>query len=119
MRVEAKRASSARLALDLQLDPVATAAGLWTWPPHPPPLWRGVPAVNFCAWFAAVLPFAHAAFKATAGEEIDAGRLARSLPRVLLEALVLVITTLAVAEASLGWPSLIRLIAPASSLQIR
>lgn len=109
-------ATGMALALDLQLDPVATAAGFWSWPPSPPPVLRGVPAVNFCAWFAAVLPFAHAAFKARQGEGIAAARLARELPRVLLQALTLVIAALAVVEASLGWPSMLRLAQPAAAL---
>jgi len=109
-------ATGMALALDLQLDPVATAAGFWSWPPTPPPLLRGVPAVNFCAWFAAVLPFAHAAFEARQGGGITAARLARALPRILLQALVLVIAALAVVEAGLGWPSLQRLAQPVADL---
>jgi uncharacterized membrane protein len=109
-------ATGMALALDLQLDPVATAAGFWTWPPLPPPALRGVPAVNYCAWFAAVLPFAFAAYEATRGEAIDAARLARALPRVLLQALALVVVTLAVVEASLGWPSIVRLAEPVLAL---
>jgi uncharacterized membrane protein len=109
-------ATGMALALDLQLDPAATAAGFWVWPPSPPPVVRGVPAVNFCAWFAAVLPFAFAAFEATRSETIDAARLARSLPRILLEALALVVAALVVVEASLGWPSILRLAEPAISL---
>lgn len=49
------------VGIDLQVDPYATALGLWTWHPvyaergvaH----WFGVPLVNFAAWFAAVSAF--------------------------------------------------------------
>lgn len=45
------------LALDLHLDPVATRLGFWRWNPLLRPVFLGVPAVNFVAWFYAVLGF--------------------------------------------------------------
>jgi uncharacterized membrane protein len=99
-------ATAIALLQDLQLDPPATAAGFWVWHPSLPPQVRGVPVVNFTAWFSAVLPFAWAAFAATRDGRLDAGRLARRLPAVLVAALVLVLAVTAAAEAPIGWPSL-------------
>ncbi len=48
----------AALALDLQIDPLATAVGFWTWHPALTPGFLGVPWLNFAAWGAAVFPFA-------------------------------------------------------------
>jgi hypothetical protein len=46
------------LSLDLQLDPVATAAGWWHWDRDLllSQTFLGVPAVNFIAWFSALAP---------------------------------------------------------------
>ena len=99
-------ATGLALALDLQLDPVATAAGFWVWHPELPPAFRGVPAVNFSAWAAAVLPFSWAVFRGPAPSEISPGRLLRDLPWVLGAALLLVLLLTAATEVRLGWPSL-------------
>ena len=97
-------ATGLALLLDLQLDPVATASGFWVWHPSLPPAVRGVPWINFCAWVAAVLPFAWAAFEAeTRG---GAGWLLRRLPLVLMAAGILVLALSGTAEWRVGWPSL-------------
>jgi hypothetical protein len=50
------------LAADAQIDPYATRMGLWVWRPDllVPPLWFGVPPLNYLAWAGAVLGFAAA-----------------------------------------------------------
>ena len=49
------------LALDSQLDPMASLSGIWwAWNPLLEPAWFGVPFLNYVAWFSAVLPFAYA-----------------------------------------------------------
>lgn len=50
-------------ALDLQIDPMATAAGAWVWHQSLPPWFHGVPRVNFVAWMCAIFPFAWAVFR--------------------------------------------------------
>ncbi|TWI20368.1 carotenoid biosynthesis protein [Sphingobacterium siyangense] len=42
---------------DLQIDPVATNLGLWTWHEILEPWYCGVPLVNFTAWLCAVFCF--------------------------------------------------------------
>lgn len=49
--------AGAGLALDIQLDPVATRLGLWHWHPLLQPFFVGVPLVNFVAWFWAMFGF--------------------------------------------------------------
>ncbi|MFC1736950.1 carotenoid biosynthesis protein [Candidatus Hydrogenedentota bacterium] len=51
-------ASVAMVAVDLQLDPIATRIGAWVWHDDLPELFLGVPLINFVAWFSAVFPFA-------------------------------------------------------------
>ena len=46
--------SAVALSTDLHFDPVATALGMWTWNPILPPVWFGVPLVNFTSWFSAL-----------------------------------------------------------------
>ena len=93
------------LAFDLQLDPLATTAGFWSWHPTLPEAVRGVPWVNFCAWAAAVLPFSYAVFRAQRLPGSPALRLLRQLPLVLLAALGIVLALVGIAEAGVGWPS--------------
>jgi uncharacterized membrane protein len=50
--------------VDLQIDPLATAAGAWVWHASLPPWFHGVPQVNFVAWMCALTPFAWAMFRA-------------------------------------------------------
>lgn len=99
-------ATGIALAFDLHLDPVATAAGFWVWHPSLPPAIRGVPWVNFCAWAAAVLPFAWAAFRARSLPGSPARRVALQLPLILLAATALVLALIAIAEAGVNWPSM-------------
>jgi len=42
---------------DLQIDPIATASGCWTWDLRLPPFYLGVPIINYVAWFSALMPF--------------------------------------------------------------
>ncbi len=49
--------------LDLQIDPLATAAGCWVWDSSLPPFFLGVPLVNFVAWVCAIAPFAYLMFR--------------------------------------------------------
>lgn len=50
-------------ALDLQIDPMATAAGAWVWHQSLPGWFHGVPRVNYLAWMCAIFPFAWAIFR--------------------------------------------------------
>ena len=48
------------VAFDLQIDPMASLAGIWwEWNRALPPRWFGVPVINYVAWFSAVLPFSY------------------------------------------------------------
>jgi len=105
---KAMAATGLALALDLQLDPLATALGLWEWHPTLEPAIRGVPMVNFSAWLAAVLPFSWAVFRAEELPGSPARRVGRSLPWILAAALCLVLLFIAVTEIGEGWPSLRR-----------
>ncbi len=49
--------------LDLQIDPLATAANCWVWDSTLPPFFHGVPLVNFVAWMCAMWPFAWVMFR--------------------------------------------------------
>lgn len=49
--------------LDLQIDPIATAAGCWVWHESLPGWFHGVPLVNFIAWLCALVPFAYVMFR--------------------------------------------------------
>lgn len=49
--------------LDLQIDPIATAAGCWVWHESLPGWFHGVPLVNFIAWMCALVPFAYVMFR--------------------------------------------------------
>ena len=49
--------------LDLQIDPIATAAGCWVWHQSLPGFFHGVPLVNFVAWMCALTPFAYVMFR--------------------------------------------------------
>ena len=55
-------ATMAALFLDLQIDPLATAVGFWSWHAFLPRSFMDVPLLNFAAWACAVLPFAFALF---------------------------------------------------------
>lgn len=49
--------------LDLQIDPIATAAGCWVWHETLPGWFHGVPLVNFIAWMCALVPFGYVLFR--------------------------------------------------------
>jgi hypothetical protein len=49
--------------LDLQIDPLATAARCWVWHESLPPWFKGVPLVNFIAWLCALGPFSYVMFR--------------------------------------------------------
>jgi hypothetical protein len=49
--------------LDLQIDPIATAAGCWVWHESLPGWFHGVPLVNFIAWMCALVPFGYVLFR--------------------------------------------------------
>jgi uncharacterized membrane protein len=62
--------TTAALAFDLQLDPMASLSGIWwRWNDVLPPRWFGVPVINYVAWFSAVLPFSFWMFRVQAREE--------------------------------------------------
>ena len=85
------------ILLDLQIDPLATAAGCWTWNPALPPAFLGVPLLNFVAWGCALWPFGYVLFRLQERRGIeDGGRFAR---RDLLTLLVAAPLTLLVAAA--------------------
>jgi len=50
-------ATACALCIDLQLDPLATAAGFWQWNHLLTLRLLGVPLLNFVAWASAVFPF--------------------------------------------------------------
>lgn len=56
------------LFFDLQIDPFASAFGLWTWNPTLTPWFLGVPLLNFVSWFWAVFMFGIAYYTITQKE---------------------------------------------------
>jgi uncharacterized membrane protein len=85
------------LLLDLQIDPLATALGCWSWNPKLPPAFLGVPLLNFVAWGCALWPFGYVLFRLQERRGIeDGGRFAR---RDLLTLLAAAPLTLLVAAA--------------------
>lgn len=83
--------------LDLQIDPLATAAGCWTWNPALPPGFLGVPWLNFVAWACALWPYGYVLFRLQERNGIDDG--GRFPRRSLLVLLAAVPATLLVAAA--------------------
>jgi uncharacterized membrane protein len=83
--------------LDLQIDPLATALGCWTWHPSLPPAFLGVPLLNFVAWACALWPYGYVLFRVQERHGIDdGGRFAR---RDLVTLLLAAPVTLLVAAA--------------------
>lgn len=92
--------------LDLQIDPVATAAGCWVWHESLPGWFHGVPLVNFIAWMCALTPFAYVMFRLQAVLGIRDGAtwstrhlkvaMAMVVPTLTLAALVFMATTFVV-----------------------
>ena len=56
-------AVAAALCFDLQVDPLASEVGFWTWHPSLMQGWLGVPLLNYAAWSGAVFPFAWLLFR--------------------------------------------------------
>lgn len=73
-----RRATAATLAallMDAQLDPLASMSGVfWQWNELLPPVFLGVPIINFAAWFGAFLPYTYLVFKILDKEEWSPGR---------------------------------------------
>jgi uncharacterized membrane protein len=97
--------------LDLQIDPIATAAGCWVWHESLPGWFHGVPKVNFIAWMSALVPFAYVLFRVQERRRLeeagrwDAGALKELLawtPGALLLAALCFLTVTAVAEGPEG-----------------
>lgn len=59
--------------LDLQIDPLATAAGCWVWNETLPGWFHGVPLVNFVAWVCALSAFAYFTFRVQTLERLRDG----------------------------------------------
>jgi hypothetical protein len=110
-RVSAVVATGVALLLMLQLDPAASAVGLWAWSPTLPALSHGVPFAALVAWAAALLPFAfyiyrfqqHAGLTDRSQWTSEQLRLALgSLPAILTVAAAFFLLTLALAEGTKG-----------------
>ena len=98
-------------ALDLQIDPMATAAGAWVWHHSLPPWYLGVPRVNFVAWLCAIFPFAWAVFRHQERAGLDDGgewsagdvwAMTRAVPGTLAVASVCFLTATALLEGLNG-----------------
>lgn len=109
-------ATLAALSIDLQMDPVATAAGVWTWHDALPAGPMGVPMVNFVAWFSAVLPFSWVLFQRAKNHNVTGYDIAdmphcrwmwTQIPFVLAVAVVLFFTIMAVFEGGLDGPTFV------------
>ena len=97
--------------LDLQIDPLATAAGAWSWHPSLPPWFLGVPRLNYLAWMCALVPFAWALFRhqertglADAGAfgAADVWALTRAAPAILAIAALLFLGAITLLEGPRG-----------------
>lgn len=97
-------ATAAALALDLQVDPLATAAGLWQWHAKLGEDWLGVPLLNYVAWACAVMPFAWVMYRAPS-QPAAAPWLLRRLPLALLLATAMFLVSMAVLEGGLHGPT--------------
>jgi uncharacterized membrane protein len=68
------------LCRDVQLDPASSLSGvLWSWNEQLPPVFLGVPAVNFAAWFGAFLPFSYFVFSIRDRSDLTESRKNREL----------------------------------------
>lgn len=97
--------------LDLQIDPLATAAGAWVWDSSLQPFFHGVPLLNFVAWMSALFPYSYAMFRVQA--EYGRGdrskwtgamlwRLVTLTPHILLMALICFAGTMVLLEGPNG-----------------
>lgn len=71
--VSALAVGSFATLLDLQIDPIATAAGCWVWHESLPGWFHGVPLVNFIAWMCALVPFAYVMFRVQERRKLEDG----------------------------------------------
>ncbi len=82
------------LFFDLQLDPLASRMGLWTWAGRLEGFFMEVPLVNFLAWFSALYPFSLVYLYLTGRGDLSEGKkslyLVLSILPVLLADLVLI-----------------------------
>jgi uncharacterized membrane protein len=92
-------ATAVLLSLDIQLDPVATAVGWWTWPAEFSHRFLGVPLINFLAWASAGAPFYGAYFFVRSHKQ----RKESYLPQRLLVLLPLVLALAALMVIGLTW----------------
>lgn len=97
-------AVAAALAIDLQIDPLASAIDLWHWHPMLPIGALGVPAVNWVAWLCAVFPFALLLYRG-GGDPPDAWRMLWQAPLALLLASVMFLTGMALLEGGTDGPT--------------
>jgi hypothetical protein len=106
--------TSAALLLDLQIDPLATAVGFWTWSPFLTPGPWGVPLLNFVAWSAAIIPFAWAVAQREAKCDLWMGEIFQKkhrhallwqTPWILGQATVLFLGAMAVIEGGFSGPT--------------
>ncbi len=97
--------------LDLQIDPLATAAGAWVWHSSLQPFFHGVPLLNFVAWMSAITPFSYAMFRVQDEFRQRDGsrwsnaallRLASLVPFILLMALICFAGTMYLIEGANG-----------------
>ena len=97
--------------LDLQIDPLATAAGCWVWDASLPSFFHGVPLVNFVAWMCALTPFAWLQFRWQDTARIrdgghwslrDIGTMTLRVPYALTLAFVVFGTSMALLEGFSG-----------------
>jgi uncharacterized membrane protein len=112
------------LSLDLVMEPVAVAAGLWRWTPPGP--WLGIPVGNFVGWAVIVAAYAYGAERFSA-----LGSPARQAARRTLVATGSVLALLAVGAAwtalrlearlpsAFGWVAWVVLVAAAAALGLR
>ncbi len=97
--------------LDLQIDPLETAAGCWVWDSTLPAFFHGVPLVNFVAWLCALWPFAWLMFRYQSEAKIcdggvwswrDVGAMTLRVPYALVLASVSFLVSMALLEGLEG-----------------
>ncbi len=86
------------ISFDLQIDPTATALGMWEWNESLTLRFLGVPVINWVAWFWAVFPFAYFLHLLEKKKEISDDkkliRLITSIPFMLIIEFVGVVGTM-------------------------
>ncbi len=92
---------------DLNVDPVATGLGLWTWNARLPAWFFGVPLVNFTSWFSAVFAFGvgyTVITRSTVSDKRKTAAMFAVIPLLLLAAAVINFGICGIAEG-FGGPS--------------